>query len=109
MLKNVFLGDWDSIEDVIRDFSITKADVEDYTVIVAGYSYEDYSGDAFVLLERDGKYFEASGGHCSCYGLEGQWDLEESAELALKYRVDNGTSYGMFGQSIPTLKQHFGW
>lgn len=43
-------------------------------VLVANYTYEDYSGDAYVLFEREGQLFEVHGGHCSCYGLEGQWE-----------------------------------
>jgi hypothetical protein len=43
------------------------------------YSYEDYSGYGFVYGydESTDTFFYNSGSHCSCYGLEGQWDIEE--------------------------------
>lgn len=43
------------------------------------YSYEDYSGYGFLWGYDESKdtFFYNSGSHCSCYGLEGQWDVEE--------------------------------
>ena len=35
--------------------------------------------------------WEVNGAHCSCYGLEGQWEPEETTVEALRYRVNNGT------------------
>lgn len=60
-------------------------------ILFASYGYENYSGDAFVLFERDGKLFEVNGGHCSCYGLEGQWTPEEVTLPELKHRLIKGT------------------
>ena len=109
MLKDVYLGDWGGLEDLLRNFQIGKDEVKGYKVIVAYYSYEDYSGSAFVLLKKGRKYYEVHGSHCSCYGLEGQWSLEESAPLALKYRIEQGHHYGAFQACIDTMKQHFRW
>lgn len=109
MLKDVYLGNWDGLDDVLRDFAVDKSVVKGYRVIVAGYSYEDYSGSAFVLLKKGHKYYEVHGSHCSCYGLEGQFDIEESSKASLKHRVDQGGSYGMFAEAIEVLKEHFGW
>lgn len=110
MLKDVYIDGWCELQDVMRDFEISGEDVEGYNIIVAAYDTSDaYSGDAFVLLEKDGKYYEVNGGHCSCYGLEDQWYLEDSAEEALKFRYDSEYSYGGFKIAKETLKQHFGW
>lgn len=109
MLKDVYLDSWDNVEGMLNDFSVDKEVLEGYNVIVAAYDTGDYSGDAFVLLEKDGKYYEVNGSHCSCYGLEGQWELEESAELALKRRYDVKYRSGGFGIACEALKQHFGW
>jgi len=59
-------------------------------ILFASYSYQDYSGDAFVLFERDGKLYEVNGGHCSCYGLEGQFEPEETDIDVLKHRLIEG-------------------
>ena len=87
---------WDNAEDIIKDFSGTRWSYEenkkdpivllDEEVLFASYVDRDYSGDAFVLFRRDGKFYEASGGHCSCSGLEGQWSPEETTTEALKAR-----------------------
>lgn len=45
--------------------------------VYAVYSTPAYEGHASVVYKRDGKWFEAGGGHCSCYGLEGQWEPTE--------------------------------
>lgn len=59
-------------------------------VLLASYTYEDYSGDAFVLFRKGDKLYEVNGGHCSCYGLEGQWDPEETTVEALRHRLEKG-------------------
>lgn len=60
---------------------------EDMNLLIAVYTYESYSGKAFVLYEQDGKLFEVNGSHCSCYGLsEVGWDPEETTWPALLIR-----------------------
>lgn len=73
-----------------------KAAIEDpkyqgLDVLFASYCQGNYSGDAFVLFRKDGKLYEVNGGHCSCYGLEGQWDPEETSIEALRKRLDDGS------------------
>jgi hypothetical protein len=67
------------------------AKYEDIRVLFASYSYENYSGDAWVLFEKDGNLYEVNGSHCSCYGLEGQWDYEPVVLEELENRIKNGT------------------
>lgn len=59
-------------------------------VLLASYTYEDYSGEAFVLFRKGDKLYEVNGGHCSCYGLEGQWEPEETSVEALRHRIEKG-------------------
>jgi len=44
----MFLNDWkdSKIEGIKADFGIDDADLEGVTVLLASYTYEDYSGDA---------------------------------------------------------------
>jgi hypothetical protein len=70
-----------------------KAAIEQWqpiNILFASYGNDNYSGDAFVLFERDGKLFEVNGSHCSCYGLEGQFDAEETTIEALRHRLVEG-------------------
>lgn len=55
---------------------------EHLLILFSRYSYEDYAGEGYVLgydTEKE-TFFEVFGSHCSCYGLEGQWD-EEAIEI----------------------------
>jgi hypothetical protein len=60
-------------------------------IIFASYGQANYSGDAWVLFENDGKLYEVNGGHCSCYGLEGQWNPEEVSLAELENRLLKGS------------------
>jgi hypothetical protein len=55
-------------------------------ILYAEYETADYKGNAFVLFKQNGKLYEVSGSHCSCYGLEGQWKPEETSWEALAIR-----------------------
>lgn len=61
-------------------------------IMVASYDIQGYEGTAFVLFEdtEDGKLYEVNGSHCSCYGLEGQWEPEEVSPESLIHRCENG-------------------
>lgn len=97
----MFLHDWkeSGIEGMRDDFGITDEDLKGVEVLLATYTYEDYSGDAFVLFLRDGKLYEVNGSHCSCYGLSEsdysgdtttQWQPEETTVAALWMRMAKG-------------------
>lgn len=81
---------WDCVQ---REFDIVKTEPE---VIYAGY-YDDYgySGDAVVLYKEDGKLWYVDGGHCSCYGLEGQWDPDEVTVEQITHMIKE-SKYGYF-------------
>ena len=72
------------------------------SVILAYESVSDSReyAKSFFLLKRncDGALFEVHGSHCSCYGFEGQLDLEETIPAALKYRAINGHLLGGFDE-----------
>jgi hypothetical protein len=86
----VYLGDFECKADVIEKFSLKLDDLKQCKILLAWYGYGDYDGSAFVLFERDGKLYEVNGGHCSCYGLEGQWEPEVISVEQLMHRIDNG-------------------
>ncbi|USV41034.1 hypothetical protein [Xanthomonas phage BUDD] len=93
-----FIG-FDGIEDLINQFNITGSEVDGAEIILAYYNYEDYSGEAFVLFRRfDGKYYEVNASHCSCYGLENQWEPEPTTLEAIVYRLEHGD-----------LGRHYSW
>lgn len=96
----MYLNDWSEsqVAGMCRDFEIDAQVLDGIKIIIASYTYEDYNGSAFVLFEKDGKLFEVNGSHCSCYGLEGQWEPEETTKEALMARKpwhwdDNGDDF----------------
>lgn len=93
--RPLYLNDWSESGEVgmLSDFGIDESALVGAEVIVASYTYEDYSGRAYVLFERDGKLFEVHGSHCSCYGLEDQWEPEQASRDALLHRLSKGTWY----------------
>jgi hypothetical protein len=82
----IYVDLFSSREDVFNQFA--KGDEPDIQILYANYNYEDYSGYAVVLYYRKStkKYYETYGSHCSCYGLEDQWERDEEivAEELLK-------------------------
>lgn len=74
-MTNPYKDDFENWGDVQSNFDMKEPEPEQ--VLLAQYSYEDYSGSAEVLYRNGDKYFYVSGSHCSCYGLEGQWEPEE--------------------------------
>ncbi|MDQ0174418.1 hypothetical protein [Bacillus chungangensis] len=117
----VFINEWTHKIDVIGDFEciyMTKAEYEatesphpnesywlknkdkmrraiekyrEVNILFASYGQDNYTGDAWVLFEKEGKLFEVNGSHCSCYGLEDQWFPEEVILEELENRLLNGT------------------
>ena len=65
-------------------------DWQDVHILFASYGAQGYEGDSFVLLEKDGKLFEVNAGHCSCYGLEGQFKPSEVTLIELEHRLVKG-------------------
>lgn len=119
----IYLNGWKCKYDVVSGFGDTNMDYEDFiseeptwpnkknwhkykadmekeleefkdvNIILASYGNDYYEGEAFVLFEREGRLFEVNASHCSCYGLEGQWneEVEEVVLEELKNRLKNGT------------------
>lgn len=75
-----------------QDVDNAKLLLEGFNVLIAYECVGDWGCDSrsFFLLKRksDGLLFEIHGSHCSCYGFEGQLDLEETSIQALKYRAE---------------------
>lgn len=92
-----FFGDFSCSDDIVNEFNITDQDLEGVRILIADYNFEGYEGSAFVLFEKDGSYYEVHGDHCSCYGLEGQWEPEKTYLYALRYRLRKGHFYASAG------------
>lgn len=94
----IYLHEWSCAADVAMDFGISESDLAGSgEIMLASYDRQDYDGSAFVLLRRAGVLYEVNASHCSCMGLEDQWNPEPTTAADLVFRVDNGrlgTGYG---------------
>ena len=88
--KELFLDLFADGKSVIADeFHISLEQLENKHFVYSYYSYESYSGDAYLLFIENDKLYEVDAGHCSCYGLEGQFNPEEVVIEVLYDRLEN--------------------
>ena len=76
------------------DFKIAEDKLANMEVLIAYESVGSWGCDStsfFLLRNKEtGNLYEIYGGHCSCYGFEGQLDLEETDLKTLQYRINSG-------------------
>ena len=101
--QQIYYGVWDEQEDMLRDFEINESELGGCDILFAYYGYESYEGEAFVLYEKDGKLYEVNGSHCSCYGLEDQWDPEVTTWGALLHILEEGSKFFTLDDDKETL------
>lgn len=112
-----YFDNWSSREGVLEDFAgyeyvDGKRVVNhipdfptDEEILFAVYSYGDYSGSAMVLFRAGDRLFEVSGGHCSCYGIEGDWSPGEVTWDALALRPLDTYAYDYYpSEAVDRLK-----
>ena len=103
----VFLEEFDSKESVMNNFCVDENLREGINVLFASYYQPSYEGYAYVLFEYDGKLYETFGSHCSCYGLEGQFDFNEVTLQELELLLSNG-DYHAYSSDTNELKIFLG-
>lgn len=119
--KQKFINDFREVtsQDVYKEFttgnySDSQESIipDNFVLLFADYTYEDYSGDAYVLgyNKESKKFFEVHGGHCSCYGLEDQWAEEyfddfETMKQVLELRFESRSGDGWYYRSANSSKE----
>lgn len=73
-------------EPTEADVSALRAELENHEILIAYESVGSWGCDSasFFLTRKDGVLYENHGGHCSCYGFEGQWSPEETTKETLE-------------------------
>lgn len=105
-MERIYKGSLASWKGMMLEFSGGYGDIDpDLAVldepkyVFGAYHYEFYEGDAFAVYSDDGEtFFMAGGSHCSCYGLENQWEPIETNREALLHMFTEGTPYGVHGR-----------
>jgi hypothetical protein len=75
-------------------------------ILLASYAGMGYDGYAFVLFVEDDKLYEVHGSHCSCDGLEEQWEPEETSIVALQARAREGSVMACHGDHELEARDH---
>ena len=91
----IYADGFSNREDVFNQFA--KPEDKDIKICYAVYIQESYDGNAIVIYYRSStkKYYEAYGSHCSCYGLDNQWEgNEEIVFEELEKRLIKNEVYG---------------
>jgi hypothetical protein len=86
-MNTIYWGFFETKEDIKKFFRLTPKQAQELNssdILLAAYDTCRYEGDAIVIFEKNGKLYEVRGSHCSCYGLEGQWDPEVTFPEALE-------------------------
>jgi hypothetical protein len=81
-LKNISTDEIKKL--LVDDYGADKKELDKLELLIAYESVGAYGCDssAFYLFRRGTKYFSVRASHCSCYGFEGQFQLEsEPIEL----------------------------
>ncbi len=94
MSKTIFIGGFKSNKDIWENFVIGDDQLENLSILFAAYDNEDYNACALVVYKTDDKLYLVEASHCSCYGLEQQWDPEEVCWGVLaRMNISKSTSY----------------
>lgn len=105
-----YIDDWQGCDwsDVQRAFRMDELRPDE--VLIARYSCDGYDGNATVLYRNGSDYRYVRGSHCSCFGLEDQWDPDsytlETLIAALERASGDSNGFcGAEGQALlPALR-----
>lgn len=100
-IEPVILADWENegTKKILDDFSAPEDALHGADLLFAYYSYEDYSGRAYVLFAKDDKFYEVHGTHCSCHGLEEDgWNPEEYTLEELRAAIEKRAEWQYEGE-----------
>ncbi len=91
----IYFENWENQkkQGLMDDFEITEEELRGCRILFAYYLYESYEGDAYVLFKKDNKLYEVNGSHCSCNGLEDQWEPEEMDIKEIEYILKEGNKF----------------
>jgi len=96
MYKQIFINDFAKAteKEILDTYQVSDHDRALVgKIIFADYTYEDYSGSSLVIFESvDGELYEVHGSHCSCYGLEDQWEPEQTSLDYYKESLSRGAN-----------------
>ena len=85
-MSQIYVQNFTDKASVLEAYNAPKDALDGATVYLAWYGYGSYDGKSLVIFRKGGKLYEVNGSHCSCNGLENQWEPEETSWAALAKR-----------------------
>ncbi len=123
-MNTVFLGEWaedSGLERMVKDFEgiygddwlelatahATRPKYKEINLLLASYETGCYDGTAFVLYEKDGILYEVNASHCSCHGLENEWEPEATTWDALEKHFDHEHSDQQIRKALRQIREKY--
>jgi len=93
------------VEDIVANYQVSQSFVDNYQILIAEVYRDGYEESSyFLLIEKStGGLFEVRGGHCSCYGFEGQF---EPASTSIEYLISEKAYFGSNEQVKTFIQCH---
>jgi hypothetical protein len=107
----MFHEDFKDIDELKREYHLSDEDLQGVEILYAIYRTGCWEGQSLVLFKKDDRIFIVHASHCSCYGLQGQWDPIETNEKTLKMEIEAKSKYFYqeFESFIQFCKEYFSW
>lgn len=95
------MSDEDVAAHVALEFQIERSELDKMQILIGYMETGGYEGSAYFLVRdrETGVLYEVTGGHCSCYGFEGQWSPAITSKeylLSENYRWRNTPTFKQF-------------
>jgi hypothetical protein len=112
--KEIFLGNFKNRLDVANSFSGYSSEpsplaayLKDAIIYIAWYGDGSYCGSAVVVYEKpEGTLYWVTAYHCSCSGLEDQWEPIETDWATLRHVYENGYQFNQGGEYDASEELH---
>lgn len=82
-----YIKGFENIQDIADQYEIDISVMEEYDEIWALYDYG--RGISYIILTKGDSYYIENSSHCSCYGLERQWEPVKTEIEALRMEKDS--------------------
>ncbi len=103
----MILDGFDDLSDLKNKYAIYDEDLNDCNVIFALYECGSYDGSSMVVFEKGSKLYLVEAGHCSCYGLEGQWSPVEVTKESLLKEADAKEGWGDYEKFVKWVRETY--
>jgi hypothetical protein len=74
------MSDAEVLDKIASEYEVAPEKLAEVTILVAAQDEGGYAGASWFLVRDNttGKLQIVDGGHCSCYGFEGQWEPDDT-------------------------------